>query len=100
MKIENLTPQQTGTVESFLKELQKSNPHLGWHAYPMGEDTPHVTPHPIHHVVHPEISKDIEERLLLIEEKLDKLLSNLALVFGSHVLVNGRFVNIDNPPTG
>ena len=89
MIIQNLTPQQAGTVDNFLKELEKSNPGLSWTTFPMG-----AQPHPIHHVVHPEVTQDTTERLIRIEEKLDTMLTRLDLIFGDHALVDGRFVQI------
>ena len=105
MNIINLTPQQEGVVSNFLEELKKENPQLDWVSYPMSESPPgfkemgdflagEAKPHPSHYIVHPEISKDFEERLLLIEQKVDAVLNRLEAIFGDQVLINGRFLDL------
>lgn len=100
MQIENLTPNQVGPVEDFLREMQKSNPQLTWVKFPMGVAPPHLNQDPglshhTRHVVHPEISADTTERLLRLEEKIDALYAKLNLIFGDQVLLNGHFVSVN-----
>jgi hypothetical protein len=115
MIIHNLTESQAENIQAELKVMAENNPHLAWQLYSQEG----VKPHPIHHedprnpigtTRFDEVDREIflgdkyltpvEERLQRIEEKVDTLLNRLDLIFGDHAMVNGRFVDLNNPPKG
>lgn len=74
--IENLTEEDQALLQTVLENMQKANPQLAWEINPMESDS------------------DISSRLLLLEQKIDKLINKLELIFGDQILHNGKFINI------
>lgn len=104
MKIENLTNDEAVEVQELLKDLASHNPRLAWSLYPMKKDNspPHFHPSDMdaklffgpdwRHENVPKPSPDPE--ISQLREELMMLRQKIELIFGGHVLLNGRWVKL------
>ena len=96
MEIRNLTPKNTEEVEGFLEELSKKNAGLEWETFPMRSDTTFV-PQPLLPV--PEMPVMVppalpDPTINVLREEIAMLRQKIELIFGGHVLLNGRWVKL------
>ena len=100
MEIRNLTPQQAEELEITLREMQGPNPELwfksfrqssvDWTKAPVSLLGPPSDGMPEYDTPIPQL-RELKEDIAALHRKLD-------LVFGGHVLMNGRFVPLSPEP--
>jgi hypothetical protein len=80
MKAINLTDENVNDLQKQMEEMQKYNPGLQWEFYNQSNKEP----------------TDIEIKLDRIQADLTTLKAKIDLIFGSAVLINGRFQELSN----
>ncbi len=80
MEIRNMTEQEASILQNVVQKMQEVSPRIACRTFNQDEE------HKI----------SDKERLEALEQKVDKILSKLDLIFGNAVLVDGRFKHFNN----
>jgi len=87
MQINNLSKQDVKDIESKLFELMKNNPSIDYNIF-------HLTPKRIKDESGDSEYTDVIQRLAEIETRIIGLENVIKLIFGRHILMNGKFIEI------
>lgn len=78
MEIKNLDKPSAEFLNFIVKSMQEVNPVIKFRISPEGE----------------ELKASDSERLDILEQKLDRLINKIDLIFGNTILIDGRFENL------
>lgn len=78
--LENLTEQNVTELLKVFELMKLGNPDLQYNFYNQDEKCESDAP-------------DLQSRITMLEEKINRLTRKIDLIFGKAVLINGRFVD-------
>ena len=78
--LENLTEQNVNELQKVFELMKLGNPDLQYSFYNQNEASESDAP-------------DLQSRITMLEEKINRLTRKIDLIFGKAVLINGRFVD-------
>lgn len=78
MEIRNLREIESEILQNVVQKMQEVSPEISYRTFKQGEE--------------PKVNDT--ERLDALEQKIDKLISKIELIFGDSVLIDGRFRKI------